>query len=62
MNIEVDDARWAQIEKIVNRDRLPVATMLDHMLDFAIECSEPTMDAEAVETIGRTDFSAVPHS
>ena len=62
MNIEVGDARWAQIEKIVKRDWLPVATVLDHMPDFAIECSEPDMDAEAVETVGRTDFSAAPHS
>ena len=56
MKIEIDDALWATIK----RYRLPVATMLNQMLDFAIECSEPDMDPEAVGAIAGTDFSAVP--
>lgn len=60
MKIEIDDARWAQIKKITKRDRLPVATMLNHMLHCAIECSEPDMDPEAVVAIEGTDFSAAP--
>lgn len=60
MKIEIDDARWATIKKISKRDRLPVATMLNQMLDFAIECSEPDMDPEAVAAIEGADFSAAP--
>ena len=60
MKIEIDDALWATIKKISKRYRLPVATMLNQMLDFAIECSEPDMDPEAVAAIAGTDFSAAP--
>ena len=60
MKVEIDDAHWAKIQQIAKRDRLPVATMLNHMLDFAIECSEPDMDPEAVAAIEGTDFSAAP--
>ena len=61
MKVEIDNARWAQIKKMAKSDRLPVKTMLNHMLDFAIECSEPDMDPEAVDAIAGTDFSAAPH-
>lgn len=61
MKIEIDGARWAKSKKIAKGDRLPVASILEHMLDFAIECSEPDMDAEAVGSMGRTDLSAAPH-
>ena len=60
MKVEIDDAHWAQIKQIAKRDRLPVSTMVNHMLDFAIEGSEPDMDPEAVAAIAGTDFSAAP--